>query len=764
MPEIHIIHFGENRIEIHEVDKGSRLVDGLIDISPDKWDGKHVAAVIDKCVYDQPEVINNVYCTEDKIYEVLVAPAGGVKKVFKKIAKFIIPALVIGAAIAFLPGVGAAAAAAWGALSGSSLGLLAAGVALSALSSLALSRISLPELPGIDSPSNSVPELISVRISGNRSRLSSRIPDHFGQTLYYPDTIIPTYTTWTGTVQNSVTFFCVGTGSYQIDEERLSSSPLDSFTGVTTEYRGPSDPAWTNLPVSRPEQVLTGSTPDRGDDTFTQWSVIPGINTRIELDVSFPQGAYILNNSNGNESAVMLGWELEYRPVGSAAAPLSFTFSQSFNDEDPQRNTYGVDVPAGLWEVRWRRDANTEASGFTNFDTQRLERVVGIEYIDQSTHGKYTIVRVEITNDDMALSNRDTRFSVVTTRLLPSLRPDGTFTPPVPTRSVVDAIHFTLTDPSLGNYPSDQIDIDDLVLLKEKLQDIDSGEAELYNGSFLSRESAEQQLSTLTNPARINVFREGSTFRFGRDEVQGPPVAVFNRRNKGPQEDRGGFVFSSEEQYDAVVVRWWDQEDDWNWKEYTYPEGVSPVNPLSTTLSGATTWSQAWRFATWQWNTMRYRRRTLETSLTEEAQLVRIFDVVSVADNISSAEYDGEVRQLFPATLTVRLDQTVFFDPAAPAHTIVFRRKDGLATDEIECTPGVNEDEIVLQRLPIFPIEADGRQITTLYNFGTRDQQQYGLYQVLALDISNDYVGATMAAYDEKLYEFDGVLPPPKPV
>ena len=200
----------------------------------------------------------------------------------------------------------------------------------------------------------------------------------------------------------------------------------------------------------------------------------PGTQTnRIYLDFTLPQGlgAY---DTQGNFGSYWVSWIIEYQPItdtGAEAGPweLLDTPSMERATRTPQRLTQVYTVSPGRYRVRVRRTSNSDSGNGRTLDTLYwggLRAALPGSYV-------YPIsciaLSVKANNTLSQAASRD--FSVIATRKLPLYnRKTKTWSEEVATRSWAAAISHVCKSEWGGRLSDENIDLDTLWAIDEKLQ------------------------------------------------------------------------------------------------------------------------------------------------------------------------------------------------------------------------------------------------------------------------------------------------------
>jgi len=654
-------------------------------------------------------------------------------------------------------------------------------------------------------PSDQPTALNSLTTPKNTMRPLSRIPDIYGRMRHWPDLIMPGWSEWRvvdnsvdtslwkeqkhTTAEQSVTaVYCIGRGTYSFEAFRFADSAIGTQQGTVIAYSpgqtlpGDIRMAWAVQNLSRLELGEVGQS-----NQWSPWFELPSDDvSEIWAQVGFPGG--LMGNvagkkvqapSNTMPATVLISIEGERLDETGAVVETgawnSYLQAQTTNE---LRQTFktGLITP-GHWRVRV---ANIEPipPPFPNGNTETwnrrgyLEGIIGFSNLteDDRTFETETVLVVGARNRGGAATQNLEAFNAIVTRVLPSIDwAAGSAAALLPASSIRDwnaAAINTLTDPTICGYTNSQIDWESIREVQAALWDYPEGFKEgEFNGLFDRQMSADAQLQAVASKARAIAFMSNGRITFARDQRRGAAVsAIFNRRNR--LAERGslgiGLRFPTADDNDGIQINWFDEANDYRQSTYSYPEGVSLVNPLVVDLAGATKAHEVCRRARYEWAVLRYRRRTQPLRVSEEAQLLLPYDRVGIVAPWDEGIIDGEVLEEDGAEL--RLDRPVPILPGTAA--IRLRRSDGRETQLLLAANSARGPDWVelVSGLPTFPIVVPGsdRQLGTLYNLSREDAfDQATFWLVSGAEIDDRGVTMTLIEDSDEVFQLsDDLLDP----
>jgi hypothetical protein len=750
-------------------------------ISPDRWGGMtftlffgSVTAATQLPVTDAADQL----LSDGEVWHVAVTPADPIS----------------GAIIAGVMAMGASKAVA----------MVVAYAAMTAISMAVSFAASMLLAPGKQSDSPTAPGdqptgLNALAPPKNTIRPAGRVPEIYGRIRHWPDLIFPASQEWSYTHQNAdwpsmwTSFagsmsdatshqhvwavYCLGRGVLEANDFRFADTEIGAVNG-RVEWYGPGQtlPDWVKLPRSVVNLSRTEFPGGKVADAWLPWVTIPGERvSEIWFQVSAPGGIYLAGGGKG----VTPG--LHYLPSvadfvvelvrldasGNVVEAFPWRFSMPGRTQNEIRHTYKIGpITPGRWRVRIAEVSTHEPPTTVANRRTALEGIIGYEWLGHThrTHADETILIVHAENrGGTAIQNLE-NFNCVLTRHLPNPDENGTFGPAHGNTLWIAAASHTLLDPQTCAYSHEQIDWHSLWLVNMALWHVNEN---MFNAVLDRQMSAEEQLQLIARKARAQVFISGGRVTFARDERRPGVSALFNRRNR--MTTRGGsglgLRLPGPDDHDAVEIQWIDADNDYKQRTYTWPEGVTAINPHRIDLVGAVYWHEVYRRARYEHALMRYRRKTQPLRVTEEAELLLPFDRVAVVNPWDEQVTDGEVLEVDGAFL--RLDRQV--PPLGSQPGIRLRAPDGRETALLRFTaePARGEEWIQLSSSPPFQVTtpSEDQQIGTLFNISQHDAADRATrWLVTGAELDESGVTLSLTADDDRVYiEADDSPVPPAP-
>lgn len=184
----------------------------------------------------------------------------------------------------------------------------------------------------LDTPSVSdVPEpdpVFDLKGQKNQIRLGHPIEDAYGRVRMWPSYATRAYTQYIGNDEYQYQLFCLGHGSWDLEEPQIEDTPFSNFQDIEFEIVEPGGEL-TLFPNNVVTSAEVGSIELYGpnEDEHQGYAgpfIACGVNeraTRLEVDVSLPQGLY--ENSGGGSLGFRQATALfEYREIDDNGNPI----------------------------------------------------------------------------------------------------------------------------------------------------------------------------------------------------------------------------------------------------------------------------------------------------------------------------------------------------------------------------------------------------------------------------------------------------------
>lgn len=710
------------RCMTHEREPGEVLSNVLMDLSPDRWNGAHVEVYRDTYTEDGkvelPDVVD-VELEADDRYIIIVLPGAFAPLVaigFSSFTSFAISAAIgfgftlLANALKPTPWVGAGSAA----------------------------RTRPSALNSLDPPRN-------------QPRLGSRIPSIYGTVRTWPDLIFPPYELWDGRIQQLYSMYCVTEGPSNVGEFYVGDTLMSEISGSQAIVLQPGQAIPAEFNLVRPSSTFQNVPLEMAQDStnssiggnegwnpgipsagWTNWTRLPDGNaSQILCQFLLPHGSLASEFKYGTSGTYWHEVSIQYRPVdpvtGEPFAAYSDIWGVGLRSTSPHRYTHRIFLPiAGLYDIRFRRKDNQLGRDKGGVDIDQYHRGVTLETVSSLTvlqgsqrvndTTRIMLKFVNTSSGAQAAVNAHSRFNVVAQRRLKRVElSTGSILSVDGTNRWIDAMYHMLTDPLIGDYPHNEIDIPSLIKVQKTMSSrVLAGEATVageFNALYDRVMSVDEQVRSGADAARAVLFSDGSNViaavdadnRYDEDGNSKPEYerfsALFNRRNRTDNDLSAGIMMRAAlpTEPDGVEIKWIDRDSNWQTRQFVYtPSGSSTaLRPIRVEAVGLTSWAQAYRHALYLFHRSLYRRKSTSLSCFEEARLLRIYDSVAVVQPWHEVSLDGQIidyAEDTPGFVYVTLDKDVS-GVIAFQDTIRIRSTDGRATeifDIVEVTPATS--------------------------------------------------------------------------
>lgn len=600
----------------------------------------------------------------------------------------------------------------------------------------------------------------ALAAQGNAARIGEPIPDHYGRHICFPDFAAKPYVEYSGNEQYLYQLFCIGQGSYSLEQMKIADSPIENFEEVETQIINPGE-SITLFPYN-----VTTNDEIAGQDMVYNEPVGPfTVNAAgtqanaIAFDLVAPRGLYYANN-DGSLATRSVTSRLEARKIDADGAPIGGwivlgTPTISAASATPQRLTYRYNVAPGRYEVRATRISVKDTSTRVGHDLTwagAKAYLTGAAVIPGVT---LVALKMRATNNLSSTSSR--LFNVVATRQLPTWHPDTGWSAPVPyRRGAWAAVNVLRTD---GRLPDRQIDLQAFY----ELDQIHIARGDRFDGRFDSRGSVWDSCSQILRAGRAKQFWQGGRVSVVRDQAQAVPVGMFSMRNIVRGSFSVEYLAPTEETADAVDIEYFD-ETVWKWATVRcYLPGSLAQTVITDRLFGVTNRDQAWREGMYMMACNKYRRRLPSLSTEMEGFIPTFGDYCVIAHDMPQWGQSGAVVGWDEGMLTLEVSEPLQFGDPEADHYIGLRRKDGSVAGPYIATPGADDTHVVLDDVPDFDLILKGsNKEPTHYAFGQGETWRLPVRALGVRPRSLEKVDMMFVVDDPAVHTADtGVTPPP---
>lgn len=503
---------------------------------------------------------------------------------------------------------------------------------------------------------------------------------------------------------------------------------------------------------------------------------VPGDDSvdEIWIDIIAPKGLQLIDGTA--KTPVTVDFTATIQELDSGGSPVGAPQLESISIQDNTLDgrfyTFKLEPtnPGNRHEISLERLTNTVNDSTKQiFDLTKWSAMSGVDILttgELSDFGNVTTALINTRATEQATQAQQRRFNVVATR---KLRTYDTGTQSIvpalaATAKVADAALQHLTDPFIGNRAVTDLDLDELYEIQDRLDTdaIYGDKLGRFSYSFSNDKTpVDDELKTILNGARMLFYREGSKFRFVRDEIRANRVALFNSRTKKPGGESKVVKFFKPGDNDGIELRWVD-ETTGEAATIFLPDPIGGSNNLRVDAAGIKNFEQAWNRATYEFAKLKLSRINVSTTVGIDGILPRINDRVANVDGTNISAQGGEVIAF--SGLTLETDAEIDFG-ASPTGTVILSGPNGTPSDPLDCIPrldGVNG--LILTESPTFGIfiRDENIQVGSKYSFfaGPDDDHNVNDYLIAKIDPKDGEVKLIMVEYKPEIYDADTTTPP----
>lgn len=294
-----------------------------------------------------------------------------------------------------------------------------------------------------------------------------------------------------------------------------------------------------------------------------------------------------------------------------------------------------------------------------------------------------------------------------------------------------------------------------------------------FQYSFSNKNAvAMDELRLIANSSRVMIYEEGTTIRSYPVVRQTIPVFRFTRRHKAVGRETKEFNLKLPSDPDYISLEYYDVEDD-AWRTINYSGTWGNTDDPGTiekkiTLSGATNWKQAYNRAALEYELMAKQRTTVTATVTNDALLLSLGDLVYFTDGNDLSSIDGDIlayeedgadailtlsesdltNRLSGGSYTVSLQDTLGNDPV---FTVTF------------FIESENQIRILSYSNPSLAPNIE-HQANSTFSFIEDGEEEAGKYTLVGKKpVGREYVEIELKNYDDTVFDIDDLVIPAKP-
>lgn len=555
-------------------------------------------------------------------------------------------------------------------------------------------------------------------------------------------------------------------------ELSLTELTLLNASSVNSEWSGAVEPSKI-LQVG--ERVYNPRIQAAGEAVPVGPFVVPGDNnSEVWLDIQFPRGLVV----DGNKSyQVGVKWVFEEIDENDIPTGTAFNVVENFIDAtvDPRFYTRKVTsddgvTPGSKYRVTAERTTDTDLDDLTLSDQCQWTRMSGIENITKPDTTGTTRIQVLTQATEQTSSLQESQINLRWTRKC--LTYDGvnvigdlsTGAGLVASRRMADNFITYAFDPLNGNRNANNVDLDAIYAIQDELDSVFNGEKGEFSFTFANKnEPVINEMRQIANACRCFITQAGSTISMVRDQDQAFPKQLFNRRNKIPFTDKKSYITNLPLDNDGVEIEYKDRNDD-KTKTIKIPDdllsddpnfGNTAIKYLQIQAVGMRNTNQAWDRAQYEYNKLLYKRRIVETSVTNEGLFLELNSRIEITDSTRpSSGSDGEVLGF--NGLDVDTSER-FIAEEGKNYSVIFRNEDGTVTNAIPVTARVDTEFgfTLSSSVELYLRGLNDYQLGSLYNVAPDDAQSssYLVQSITPSDVGE--VALELINYDSRYYQAD---------
>jgi hypothetical protein len=565
-------------------------------------------------------------------------------------------------------------------LAAGSFGALATTAAIGIGGSLLINALTAPKAGATNAPDSTQDQIYTAAAQGNAARLGQPLPVWYGRLKRYPDFAAAPWSEFVGNEQYLNVLLSVTMGSLEYENLFIDDTVLwDADDGISASYPEaqvafyePGEEV-TLFPanVATSEEVSGQQLPD-GTGTTGGFFVAPSSRTSGEwigpfaanppgtlaqslaVDFVMPAGVATFNpgNNGGRVGYGTVPLTAEYCPINDAGAqigPFATLFSGTFSygSTSPIRDSRKIDVGPGRYAVRFRRD---DAAFSSELGSNQVIWA-GLRAFLKGSNSFPDVSTVAIRLKASQSTQGSFKFGVLGTRKLPVW--DGSTFVTQATRNGGWAFYDAAANAQYGAGISlSKIDFNGVVAFAAGCD----GRGDTFDYCFTSAAAVPEALEKILTPARARHFWLGDTISVVRDEWRDVPTMLLTDREIVRDSTQVGFTMLGEEDPDAVIIEYVDQET-WRAAQVQYP----PNSPTFTAqnaevkrIDGMIIRANCYKEAAFYYLQSIYRRETVEIGTEYEGRAITFGSVLRVQSELPETYgYGGAVTAVDGNELTL---------------------------------------------------------------------------------------------------------------
>lgn len=625
---------------------------------------------------------------------------------------------------------------------------------------VAVAVVMLVETPQVPGEMSDPDPVYTLRGQTNRLRLGEPIEVHYGRVRIFPSYAAPPYSRYINNDSFQYSLFCIGQGEFDIENLYIDDTLLANYDEVTYEVIPPGDAitlfdssVYQAIEVSNIELLGPNQAEYSGPSGGFVLNPAGSTVTRVEVDISFPQGLYGVH-SDGGRYGYTVGFKFQVREidaegvaVGAWTTIVDTTFRGKSNT--PQRLTYSADVTAARYEIRGERTTN-KSNSTKVVDTLYWEAAKGFVVLEQD-FGDRTLLAVKAKATNSLNNQTRGRINLFATRKLPIYDElHESWGSLAATRNPVDAFCDVFRSTYGANLSDEYLDMPSLMELRSQFED----EECWFDWTFDTGMSIWEAAKMIMKVGRSVPVPQGSVVSAVRDLPATVPAAVFNQHNIVAGSLKKSLAMYEFQPDDCVYVEYTDPD---TWK----PEEVLAVLPHRTTdfpekvkLPGCTDRTKAYQWGLYLRSVREYQRKTVTFRTGLEGHIPSFMDLVLVTHDLLRVGVGGFVVSYDSGTKTAVLSERVAFQEGYTHKIILRSATGGINGAAITVFEGDEPNEVTLAEDPATALDFSPDQCPPLFAFGVASLEAFYGKVASVVPSGDNEVEITLVNYDARIYEW----------
>lgn len=645
----------------------------------------------------------------------------------------------------------------------------------------------LPVAPGETSEEGD--SVYTLKGQKNQKKLGQPIEKHYGRMRIFPSYMAAPFTRFKNNDQYLYALFCLGLGKYEVHNIKIEDSPIASFDDVEWEIYEPNQKVKlfpTNVQTAAEVAGIELYGPNQDEYPDGGWSgpfpvCSPGsLAYKIEIDISFRQGLYQLEDDGGTDTA-NVQILFQSRLINDNGNPIGDwvdlegpnTFDVESDSTTALRKTKGFTVAEGRYQVRGKRLNDQPES--LKFKSQVHWETLRSFNDKEQNFGNVTLLAVIAKASNNLNDSSKSAFNVELTSILKVYNSATQIWELLPTRNPAWAFCDIIKAKYGKGIGYKFIDVPRLSALADQFQS--SGIR--FDGSFDTNTTIWSALQTVMNVGKAVPIIRGGLISAVRDAPNIIPTLGFSGDNivKGSVTVQTKLVNHSE--HDGLEVKYLDNSD-WKFKTVSCLVGIDRgLKCKQVTLIGCVNRDRAYRWGMYQRAVEVYQTDNISFETGIEGGTAVYGDIIAIKHETLLSENDfvelesgrlehdalmyydtalEEITEIISAeTVTII---TLPFSPTfeiGKTYRIALRDKIGTVHGPYQVFETETPNMVTLS-VPLVNSEFNVAETSeaAMYWFG-ENGQEYTLAKITKIEPggSEDSVKITAVPYNDKIYSFD---------